>query len=359
MKILKPDAAILIFKNYLKEAGLSKNTVSRRMCDMKVFFMYLEKNNIGDIRDAGKEVITDFFKSLKTLITARRKKPFSPWSQQTLLITLKQFYRSLYVGELILENPFRKLDIKFKMEEKKRIILTPCEMNRFLESITLDLPLGLRDRTIFELMYSSGLRVSDVAGIDRSDIDLKEGTILIRKGKGKKDRVVPVHEVALKFLRLYVNEASARGGPLFYRMYGPGKLSSSSINNRFIVWLKKAGMYRCDLSSHCIRHSTAVHLLAGGADLRYVQELLGHESIETTVLYTNELKDNLKKIYRSYHPRENEYFKEVDAEYMKRIELFERRLKKRLKNREIHRKNRGKYAAQRKAPKKKIRLKQE
>ena len=167
--------------------------------------------------------------------------------------------------------------------------------------------------------------------------------------------MVSVHNVALKFLRLFLIESRVKKGPLFYSIYREKRLDKTAINNRFIHWLKKAGMYRCNLSSHCIRHSTAVHLLAGGADLRYVQELLGHESIETTVLYTHELLDNLKKIYKSYHPRENEYFKEVDLEYMKRIEDFEALLKKRLACRALHRKNRAQYAAQRKAPKKKSR----
>ena len=322
---------------------------------MNVFFMYLKKQNIEDVRDVNPEVITSFFKSLATLITARRKRPFSANSQSTLLATLKQFFRSLYVNELILENPFRKVDIRIKIEEKRRIIMTPDEMSEFLDSITLDQPLGLRDKTIFELMYSSGLRISDASKINREDVNLKEGTILIRQGKGKKDRVIPVHKVALKFLKLFLIESRLKKGPLFYGMYNQARLGASAINNRFIYWLKKAGLYRCNLSSHCIRHSTAVHLLAGGADLRYVQELLGHESIETTVLYTHELLDNLKKIYKTYHPRENEYFKEVDSEYMKRIEDFEIKLKRRLAGRALHRKNRAKYAAMRKAPKKRSR----
>jgi integrase/recombinase XerD len=352
MKQLKPDYSLNVFRQYMKDAGLSKRTVSRRMCDMNVFFMFLKKQNVEDVREVNPGVITSFFKSLATLITARRKRPFSANSQNSLLATLKQFFRCLYVNELILQNPFRKVDIRIKIEEKKRLIMTPDEISRFLDSITLDQPLGLRDRTIFELMYSSALRISDVVKIDREDINLKEGTILIRQGKGKKDRVIPVHKVALKFLKLFLIESRVKKGPLFYGMYNQAKLGTSAINNRFIYWLKKAGLYRCNLSSHCIRHSTAVHLLAGGADLRYVQELLGHESIETTVLYTHELLDNLKKIYKSYHPRENDYFMEVDFEYMKRIEDFEKLLKQRLAGRALHRKNRARYAARRKAPKK-------
>jgi site-specific recombinase XerD len=135
---------------------------------------------------------------------------------------------------------------------------------QFLVSITLDQPLGLRDRTIFELMYSSGLRASDVAKIEREDVNLKEGIILIRQGKGKKDRVIPVHKVALKFLKLYLSESQTKKGPLFYSIYKHARLQSSAINNRFVAWLKRVGLYKCNLSSHCIRHSTAVHLLAGG-----------------------------------------------------------------------------------------------
>jgi integrase/recombinase XerD len=351
MKQLKLKYALDVFKRYM--TGLSKRTISRRMCDMQVFSMFLKKQNVTDVRDIDPGMITSFFKSLATLITAKRKRPFSAHSRNTLLSTLKQFFRSLYVNELILVNPFRNVDIHIKLEEKKRIIMTPDEMAAFLDSITLDQPLGLRDRTIFELMYSSGLRASDVAKIEREDVNLKEGIILIRQGKGKKDRVIPVHKVALKFLKLYLSESQTKKGPLFYSIYKHARLQSSAINNRFVAWLKRAGLYKCNLSSHCIRHSTAVHLLAGGADLRYVQELLGHESIETTVLYTYELLDNLKKIYKTYHPRENEYFKEVDLEYMKRIEHFEKRLKKRLAHRSLYRKNRAKYASRRKASKKK------
>jgi site-specific recombinase XerD len=351
MKQLKLDYALDVFKRYM--TGLSKGTISRRMCDMVVFSMFLKKQNVKDIRDIDPGMITSFFKSLKTLISAKRKRPFSEYSQNTLLSTLKQFFRSLYVNELILVNPFQKVDIHIKLEEKKRVIMTPDEMAAFLDSITLDQPLGLRDRTIFELMYSSALRVSDVAKIDRENVDVEQGTILIRQGKGRKDRVIPVHKVAMKFLKLYLGGSLSAKGPLFYSSHIHRRLQSSSVNNRFIILLKKAGLYKCNLSSHCIRHSTAVHLLAGGADLRYVQELLGNESIETTVLYTQELLDNLKKIYKTYHPRENEYFKEVDLEYMKRIEDFERLLKRRLSGRELYRKNRAKYEARRKAPKKK------
>ena len=126
------------------------------------------------------------------------------------------------------------------------------------------------------------------------------------------------------FLNRYLQKRGPRPGALFL-----GRLRSlkgSGINSRFKKLLKQAGLYRPGLTAHSIRHSLGTHLLANGADLRYVQELLGHESIKTTVVYTHELYENMKKIYKSYHPRENQLWQEVDGEYLKRFEVFRRDL---------------------------------
>jgi site-specific recombinase XerD len=206
------------------------------------------------------------------------------------------------------------------MNNAAKAVLSFDQMNRFLDGIDLNGPLGLRDRAIFELMYSSGLRVSEIVNLDRQDVDLSERMVRLRRTKMGKDKVVPVTESAGKFLKLYLEQRTDSDPALFMSLNG--RLRKFSIAQRFRERLKAAGIRHKGLSPHSIRHSVATHLLETGADLRYVQELLGHESIETTMIYTHAMSENLKKIYKTYHPRENEYYKEADAEYIKGIEDF-------------------------------------
>ena len=138
-------------------------------------------------------------------------------------------------------------------------------------------------------------------------------------------------EVAAGFFTKYLSGRSKKEEHVF--IGAGGRMSGQTINRLFKKLLDEIGMYKEGLSAHSIRHSCATHLLAHGADLRYVQELLGHESIETTTVYTHELYENMRRIYRTYHPRENELFKEVDDEYMRQlVELRARLLKRKVQS---------------------------
>jgi site-specific recombinase XerD len=210
------------------------------------------------------------------------------------------------------------------VRNRLRAVFSEAQIAQFLDSIDIHAPLGLRDRALFELMYSSGLRSGEVVKLDRGDLELGQRMLLVRDAKWSKDRVVPVNEVAAAFLALYLPESSDAGQPLFA---GPnGRMSAAYLRDRFHLHLAEAGLLGKGFTPHSIRHASATHLLAHGADLRYVQELLGHESIETTVLYTNELLENLKCIYRRFHPRENELYREVDQEYRARVDRLLARL---------------------------------
>jgi site-specific recombinase XerD len=180
---------------------------------------------------------------------------------------------------------------------------------------------------MFELMYSSGLRSSEVVKLNRGDIELESRMAIIRDTKWSKDLVVPINEVAHAFLSLYLaqTDAALAERPAF--LGARGRMSAHSLRARFRYHLINAGLKDKGLTPHSIRHATATHLLAHGADLRYVQELLGHQSIETTVLYTNEQLENLKRIYKTHHPRENALYREVDEEYRKSAARLLARLK--------------------------------
>lgn len=146
---------------------------------------------------------------------------------------------------------------------------------------------------------------------DLSDIDLQQGELLIRRGKGCKDRIVPVGKAASRFCSLRIKKArewfvsADNPSTLFLNQQG-GRLATSTVRSRMKIHLKAAGLENLGITPHSLRHSYATHLLEAGADIRYVQELLGHETVETTVLYTKNLISRIRKVHRQYHPRENE-----------------------------------------------------
>lgn len=202
-------------------------------------------------------------------------------------------------------------------------------MRKLLEWIHTDSVCGIRDRAIYELIYSSGLRAGEAARLKVGDVDFENRILYIRKSKHGKDRFVPVTEGAAAFLAYYLEERIAKKESYVFPGTKNRHIAVTTISRRFKGWAKKAGVYEKGLCIHSVRHATATHLLENGAGIRYVQELLGHESIETTVSYTKQLYRSLKQMYKRYHPRENEYYKEVDEEYCKRIDELESRLKAR------------------------------
>ena len=188
---------------------------------------------------------------------------------------------------------------------------------------------------MFELMYSSALRIGDIVNLNVSDVDMKERVLTIRCGKGSKDAYVPFSETALVFLRKYVsgernrlakrarkNERSA----LFFK--ARGRITKAVIWNRFDRILKNAHIEKQDRSVHSIRHSTATHLLENGADIKYVSELLRHDNLETTARYTHLTSESIKRAYKSAHPRENEYYEEITEEYLNELDRLIDELKR-------------------------------
>ncbi len=211
---------------------------------------------------------------------------------------------------LIRSNPARLLPSP-KQPRKLPVVLRPGEVESFLEAIDLSRPLGIRDRAIFELLYSCGLRSEEVTLLDTISIDFEQEEITVQ-GKGNKMRVVPVGEVALGAVREYLQKGrpelarlrkrdEAEPAPLFLSSRGK-RLGTSDIRRRTIKYVRKAAIKR-RISAHAFRHCFATHLLEGGADLRVVQELLGHASVATTQRYTHVSGAHLRRVYERAHPR--------------------------------------------------------
>jgi site-specific recombinase XerD len=259
---------------------------------------------------------------LERRIGPRTGRPYAPQTRRTVYGVVRGIFRSVYRHQLILTNPTRNLSYTTK-EQKVHELMDSTDMNRFLDGIDIHSKYGLRDRAMFELMYSSGLRAGEVAHLMSEDVDYENRMIHIRLGKFGKDRIVPISQVACMLLKKYANNR-APNTPVFVGVNG--QLSYVAINTRFKKRLSQQGMYRRGLTSHSIRRCTATSLLSEGADVRYVQELLGHESVQTTVGYTHELVENIKRIYRTHHPRENEWYREIDQGYEDNLSYLRRRI---------------------------------
>lgn len=238
------------------------------------------------------------------------------------LEAVKKIYYYMYENELINENYFHNFNFKITHGKKNyRRPFTREEISFILNQIDTSTKIGLRNKAMFELIYSSGLRVNEVANLKLYDLFFDREEMIVR-GKFDKDRIVPISDIALEYLIKYLK---SRKDDCEYVFIGYGgksckkKLKSTHISRIFRQLLRKNDMDFTYFSTHSIRHSTATHLLENGANLRHVQELLGHKEIETTVRYTHVQIDNLLRIFRKYHPREHDMFDVIDEKYKEKV----------------------------------------
>ncbi|MFK7899950.1 MAG: site-specific tyrosine recombinase XerD [Cyclobacteriaceae bacterium] len=292
---------LIDYTNYLKlERSLSHNSIQAYSRDVKKLHVFLI--------DEEKEVViekisrTDILSFLEDL----HSKEVSPYSQARILSGLKSFFGYLQREKIIESNPTELIEAP-KIGRKLPDTLSFVEIESILHSIDLSTPEGTRNRAIIELLYSSGLRVSELISLPINNIYFDIGFIKVR-GKGNKERLVPIGKEALKFCTIYQNEIRVHlpikekeSHILFLNRRG-GQLSREFIFMMVKEAVNKVGIEK-KVSPHTFRHSFATHLIEGGADLRAVQEMLGHESITTTEIYTHLDRDYLKQIITDFHPR--------------------------------------------------------
>jgi len=287
------------FLNYLTvEKGLSLNTLEAYSRDLNKYLDFLYLKDIKEIGATSDVTIISFKASLK-------KKGLSNRSIGRNISSIKMFYRFLSEGHHITSNPAANIDPP-KGISKLPHILSIEEVDLLLEKPDMTKPLGLRDTTLLQLLYATGLRVSELVSLPLNNVNLEAG-YLIAYGKGSKERLVPIGEVAQNYVKLYLEKArpqllgdhqsnylfvSRRGKPLtrqgFWKLIKKYALSAGIQKN---------------ITPHTLRHSFASHLLEGGADLRSVQMMLGHADISTTQIYTHVTSERLKKIHSQFHPR--------------------------------------------------------
>ncbi|MDE7095638.1 MAG: site-specific tyrosine recombinase XerD [Anaeroplasmataceae bacterium] len=275
---------------------LSPNTITAYMTDLELYGEFLVKYKDGkDIYSVTEDDINKYIASLKR----------ANLSKQTIsrkIIAIKEFHKFLN-AESPSTDPAKFIDLP-KASKPLPVVLSREEIAKMLDSIETDTPLGLRNKAMIETLYASGLRISELVGLSIADIHLREKYIIVI-GKGNKERMVPLGDMAVIALRNYIEKgrpflSKKPGNTLFYNYQG-NSISRQSLY-KYIVKLAKDNGIEKEISPHTIRHSFATHLLEGGTDLRMVQELLGHEDISTTQIYTHIDRMRLKEMYEHTHP---------------------------------------------------------
>ncbi len=282
------------FLNYLEiEKNYSSHTVINYKRDLEEFHSYLETNFKGiDVKKIDYFILRKFLSYLN--LRKIGKKTIS-----RKISTLKSFFKFLNREGIIESNPATSL-LYPKKEKDLPKFLTEEEMARLIDAPQGNDLWSLRDKAILEFLYSTGARVSEVVNLKKDDLDLISGIVKV-KGKGRKERILPLGEPAVRALRNYLKERKDKSCYLFINRRG-GRLSDRGIRLILDKYIKRLSL-NCKVSPHTIRHSFATHLLNRGADLRSVQELLGHSSISTTQVYTHLSIEHLKNTYEKTHPR--------------------------------------------------------
>lgn len=298
---MKWDSAIEDFKKYLKiERGLSENSMNAYVTDLIKLkdYLIIKKNIV-----APNEVKPVHIKGLLESLTSSG---ISARTQARVISGIKSFYKYLLIEDLIEKDPTSLIDAP-KIGRKLPEVLALEEVDAIINTIDLSKPEGQRNKALLETLYSCGLRVSEVIDIKLSNLHFDSGFIKI-EGKGKKERLVPVSKKAIEEITRYrittrseMNVYKGDEDILFLNRRGE-RLSRVMIFTIIKALVSKAGIVK-NISPHTFRHSFASHLVEGGANLRAVQEMLGHESIITTEIYTHLDKEYLKNTINQFHPR--------------------------------------------------------
>ena len=291
------------FKNQLKALGYADNTMELYRRGLNEFGQYLKDKGVDDLRNVSRQTAIDYHAHIMA----------GPQAMETKAIKLravKRLFEYLTDKNLLLINPVEGLQETFRQKRKIGPVLTIQEVQKVLQQPNMGLRTGIRDRAIMEILYATGIRAGELRTLEVYDVDLKEEVLFVRKGKGRKQRVVPLGKNAAQYLREYLEKVRprwAKKNPKERRLI----LSSSglpithgNVSANLYMHTRNAGVKK-GASPHMFRRSCATHLIQNGADIRYVQKLLGHSNLKTTQQYTKVMPVEVKKTHKEYHPNEN------------------------------------------------------
>ncbi|WP_373568262.1 site-specific tyrosine recombinase XerD [Marinimicrobium sp. ABcell2] len=296
-----PPEESLILERYLDaawmEKGLSENTLSSYRRDLEAYANWLVGQGSGLIQVSHGQFLG--------YLAHRYEKNFSSRSTARFLSCARGFYRFQLREGVLTENPIASVDNP-KLPRALPKSLTEADVEKLLAAPELDDPLGLRDRTMLEVLYACGLRVSELVGLTLSQLNLRQGVIRVM-GKGSKERLIPLGQEASDWLERYLREArpvllNNRPEEVLFPSLRAQPMTRQTFWYRIKHWAQVAGIDK-PLSPHTLRHAFATHLLNHGADLRVVQLLLGHSDLSTTQIYTHVARARMKEQHAQHHPR--------------------------------------------------------
>lgn len=280
------------------ERGLAENTLKGYAQDLKTFQAFLQTRSIATVSAVDQLVILDFLATEKAAGRARN-------TMTRMVTTLRRFFKYLMQNDQIVADPMAEIKTP-KRSHPLPAVLTIAEVDQLLAAPDTHDKYGIRDRTILEVLYATGLRVSELVHLKLADLHLEMG-LLQTIGKGNKERIIPIGDVAIDWIARYLQTSRPQllkdrhSEWLFLNHHGAG-LSRQSVWIKIQRYVAAAGIKK-HVTPHTLRHSFATHILENGADLRIVQELLGHSDISTTQIYTHISKKRLTSVYNQTHPR--------------------------------------------------------
>jgi len=295
------------FLDQMSAKGYSPGTISYNKLYLEKFLDYLRAARINNIQAVSPRTMSQYSHYLLNIYRKSSGDKLHPSTICQKLNAVKKYFAFLLKRGYIFFDPTRTITLPRSQRHIPRNIPTESEMERLLERPDTCRRSGLRDRTILELLYSTGIRKSELINLNLYDLDTNSGILRVIKGKGGKDRVVPVGKVASYWVSCYIREVRSRWvrapreKSLFVNALGQ-RLSSALLS--FILGTYSKGIGERKITCHSLRHACATHMLRGGADIRIIQELLGHRRLETTEIYTRVTPVDLRETLKRYHPRE-------------------------------------------------------
>ena len=283
----------------------SKETNRRHDSNLRKFVVWCDERELNDPREITKPILERY---KKHLFYSRKTngEPLSIHGQATILSCLKGFFSWLTKENYLLYNPASDLALPRRPKQLPRSLLSVDQVQALLNEPDVHTPEGLRDRAVMEVLYSCGLRRQEAGSLMLHDVNLSSGTLMVRAGKGDKDRMLPIGDSALHWLKQYLDDARGElityqdDGWLFLSDYGE-QLHGDAIGRLVKRVMKKIGLEMTG-SAHLFRHAMATHMLENGADIRFIQVMLGHDDLRSTQVYTRVSVEKLRAIHKATHP---------------------------------------------------------
>jgi integrase/recombinase XerD len=309
MQSASPERLAKVYIRFLKVRNLSERTIREQQRKLDRFFVFLRKLGIERMDQVNSAIILDYQTHLYHAVN-RQGRPNSPGYQNSMLAVVKGFTKFLKQRDFLVADPAADVRYARVPQMLPRGILTRSEARRIINAPDVFCTIGYRDRTILEVLYTTGIRKEELNNLTLNDVDYNDGFLRIIQGKGKKDRMVPLGRICCRYLENYIKSVRPElitdpyNNHLFLTFRG-NRLSKNVVWELVKKYAKQAGIKK-NVSPHTFRHTCATAMLKNKADIRAVQELLGHASLDSTQVYTRVTINDLKEVHARCHPRERD-----------------------------------------------------